>query len=45
VINELATIDFEKCVDCGKCSEVCPVKCIHVLDLTGEHAFVDHADI
>ena len=44
VINELAVIDFEKCVDCGKCSEVCPVGCIHVLDLTGEHAYVEHAD-
>lgn len=28
VINNLATIDYEKCIQCGKCASVCPVKCI-----------------
>lgn len=26
--NNLAHIDHEKCIDCGKCIEVCPAKCI-----------------
>ena len=28
VIDNLATIDYEKCTDCGECVKVCPVKCI-----------------
>ncbi len=28
VVDNLATIDYEKCIDCGKCASVCPVKCI-----------------
>ncbi len=28
IVNNLAVIDYEKCKDCGKCSEICPVKCI-----------------
>lgn len=26
--NNLAIIDYEKCVKCGKCAEVCPVGCL-----------------
>lgn len=26
--NNLAVIDYEKCVKCGKCAEVCPVGCL-----------------
>ncbi len=29
VVENLATIDYEKCTGCGKCVEVCPVHCIH----------------
>ena len=29
VIDNLATIDYDKCTSCGKCREVCPVHCIH----------------
>ena len=28
VENNLAVIEYDKCTDCGKCAEVCPVKCI-----------------
>lgn len=28
VENNLATIDYSKCTNCGKCAEVCPVKVI-----------------
>ena len=28
VINNIATMDFEKCDDCGDCAEKCPRKCI-----------------
>lgn len=28
VINNVAVIDYSKCVDCGVCSEKCPRKCI-----------------
>ncbi|MEW6040369.1 MAG: RnfABCDGE type electron transport complex subunit B [Elusimicrobiota bacterium] len=28
IVNNLAVIDFEKCNNCGKCVEKCPVKCI-----------------
>ena len=31
VINNLATINYDKCSGCGKCAEVCPTKCIKVL--------------
>lgn len=31
VNNNLAKIDYEKCVNCGACSKVCPVKVIKVL--------------
>ena len=29
VIDNLATIDYDKCTGCGTCVEVCPVHCIH----------------
>ena len=29
VIDNLATIDYEKCTGCGLCKENCPVRCIH----------------
>jgi Na+-translocating ferredoxin:NAD+ oxidoreductase RNF subunit RnfB len=28
VVDNLAIIDYNKCTSCGKCIEVCPVKCI-----------------
>ena len=38
VINNLATIDYDKCTGCGACHEVCPVKCIHLENLVcGTH--------
>lgn len=30
VDNNCAHIDPEKCTNCGKCAEGCPVKCIHL---------------
>lgn len=30
VVENLAQIDPEKCTNCGKCAEVCPMKVIHV---------------
>ncbi len=29
VVDNLATIDYDKCISCGKCHDVCPVGCIH----------------
>lgn len=29
VVNNLATIDYDKCISCGACKDVCPVRCIH----------------
>ena len=29
VIDNLATIDYDKCTGCGTCVSVCPVHCIH----------------
>jgi len=29
VVNNLATIDYDKCISCGECRKVCPVHCIH----------------
>ena len=31
VVNALATIDYEKCIGCGKCVEDCPVGCLEML--------------
>lgn len=38
VKNNLAVIDGEKCVACGKCMEVCPSKCIHLFELDAVHS-------
>ncbi|MDR1563487.1 MAG: 4Fe-4S binding protein [Oscillospiraceae bacterium] len=32
VEDNLARLNTEKCVGCGKCTEVCPNKCISELD-------------
>lgn len=37
VIDNLATIDYNKCIDCGHCAEVCPTDCIMVADFSGIH--------
>ena len=29
LVDNLAVIDYEKCVDCGHCAEICIVKCIN----------------
>ena len=29
VTNNLASIDYSKCISCGKCADVCIAKCIH----------------
>ncbi len=33
VTNFCAKIDYDKCTGCGKCSEVCTMKCINIIDL------------
>ncbi len=33
VENNCAKVDYAKCTACGKCNEVCPVKCIALIDL------------
>lgn len=30
VIDNLATIDYNKCTSCGECEKACPVKCIKI---------------
>ena len=35
IVENLATIDYDKCSDCGRCAEVCPTKCIKVSDFSG----------
>ena len=32
VENNLAKIDYNKCINCGKCAEKCPVKIIRKSD-------------
>lgn len=36
VENNLANIDYEKCTQCGKCVQVCPVGCIFDIDFKGQ---------
>ena len=31
VVDNLASIDYNKCSGCGKCAEVCPTKCIKLI--------------
>ncbi|MBR0253027.1 MAG: 4Fe-4S binding protein, partial [Synergistaceae bacterium] len=28
IVNDLAVIDQNKCIKCGKCAQRCPAKCI-----------------
>ena len=37
LVNNLATIDYEKCTNCGACREACPVHCIVEKDISGIH--------
>lgn len=37
VKNNLAEIDYDKCVACGHCAEVCTTGCISVMDFSGAH--------
>lgn len=37
VVNNLATIDYDKCTNCGACREVCPSHCIIETDISGAH--------
>ena len=37
--NNLAVIDYDKCISCGKCAEKCPVKAIKFADFSGSHRF------
>ncbi len=39
VVNNLAEIDYEKCVDCKTCASVCPVGCIQIWDMSGIHKY------
>lgn len=41
VVNNLAVIDYEKCVSCGKCKDKCPTHAIQFADLSGRHRFND----
>ncbi len=33
VVDNLATIDYDKCTRCGECAGVCPTGCIKLIDL------------
>ena len=33
VIDNLATVDYDKCTKCGKCTELCPTKCIKTVNI------------
>jgi electron transport complex protein RnfB len=37
IVDNLATIDYEKCVDCGHCADVCKRGCIIFGDFSGAH--------
>ena len=38
VTNNLATIDYDKCTQCTKCAQNCPVGCIFISDIIGMHS-------
>ena len=44
VIDNVAQIDFVKCIDCGECSAACPMGIISQQDLSGEHRYTGQAD-
>ena len=35
VENNVASIDYDKCIACGKCVDECPVHCISEADYRG----------
>lgn len=35
VVNNLASVDYDKCTGCGKCAEACPTKCLELILLGG----------
>lgn len=39
-INALPSIDYEKCIGCGKCAEVCPGLAIFIVKTINEKALV-----
>ena len=40
VVDNLAVIDYEKCVNCHLCAMNCPVGCIKISDFSGIHRYV-----
>ena len=40
IANGLATVDYDKCTGCGKCSEVCPRNIIHMVPFKHEKMLV-----
>ncbi len=43
VIDNLAVIDYSKCIDCAACASVCPVGCIKISDFSGIHRYNEKA--
>ncbi len=39
LVNNLASIDYDKCVSCGVCESKCPVHAIKLADFSGSHRF------
>ena len=37
IVDNLSQIDYDKCIDCGHCQDVCPVGCVHFRDYSGAH--------
>jgi len=42
--EEKITIDLNKCVGCGKCTEICP-KCFSLNQETGKAEVLNHDDL